>query len=490
MSIDVIDLTQHRKILIAEKQRTLQKRLDDLINLKTDDLDSLLVEEKKIKIIENQLKNQETNFNFSEMAESDGKLKPLLTKPNIEILLDINKMKIYFHEIKKEIFIETLDGEVLYQKEINSFLEDELNRHDFKSKKFEILLRKLEAIALAKKVNPVKDFILESYEKNKDNINVANLELDRLFLTIKGEEDEKNVNYILFKTWMLSLVGSQFNYEFRSQGALTFTGKQGVGKSTWFKNCVPPSLRPYYKEEFALNTIDKDNYIESVKYWLVELSEVGRTIKDSDRAKSHITKQYDEYRAPYERSASKHKRNTVYGSTVDQETFLADDVNRRWWAIKIVDRFDLIDINYELLYAELYYFYLKNPDKCHELDWQEIKMLNEHNKQFNISNETDSLILNIFDWESTGRYYVSANDIGSIINKERISNHKIGKSLKKLEVSYKIFNKKTNQKFYEIPMPRKIRKYETELFYQQTYEKVITENNYIEEEREGIKGES
>lgn len=488
--MSVIDLSQHRKSLILEKKKNLQKKLDELINLNTEDIEILLTEEKKIKILEKYFKNKETNFTFSEQIEINGKLKPILTKTNIETLLEIHKIKTHYHEIKKEIQVMNEDGEILCQKEFHSFLEDELNRYDFQTKKFDVLLRKLEAIAIENRINPVQDFILTAYENNKDNIDENNLELDRLFSTIKGEDKDKNINYMLFKTWMLSLISSQFNKDFRSQGALTFTGKQGSGKSTWFKNCVPPSLRDYYKEEFALNTSDKDNYMESVKYWIVELSEVGRTMKDSDRAKSHITKQYDEYRAPYERSASKHKRTTVYGSTVDQDNFLADDVNRRWWTIQVIDRFDLIDINYELLYAELYHLYLKNPKKCHELDWTQIEILNSHNKQFNIINETDSLILNIFDWDSDERYYVSSNDIGNIINKERISNYKIGKSLKKLETPFKIFNTKTKQKMYEIPIPRRTRRYERELFKEQNYEKVIIEEAYLDAERRGIENET
>jgi hypothetical protein len=460
--------------LIDNKKQELLARLKNTgIDFSDNNLKSL---ENKVKKIEKMFQvGAKNKAGYIDIHYTKDDAKPMLTEINIEQLLLFHSLEIIYDEVKHNIFLYDKNKKEQELSEVSSFIEDEITRDDFQSKNYETLMRKLKAIAFKNRINPVKDYILNSYEKNKDKIDRNNLELDRVFRTIKGRKEDCDINYLLFKTWMLSTVSCQFNTEFKGQGALTFTGSQATGKSTWFSNLVPEPLKKYYKEEFALNTTDKDNYIESVQYWMVELSELGRTIKDSDRAKSHMTKKYDEYRAPYDRTSIKHKRTTVYCATVDKDEFLRDDFNRRWWIIKIIGRFDLIEIDHEMLYAELYSFYLEDKKKCHELNYEGVQKLNDHNTEFNIKDDTDSIILNLFDWESHDRYYLSAYDIGNLIDNPKINNTRIGISLKKMGVKSKIFDQKTKQKYYEIPKPRKIKKIQCELFCEMDYDKVEQE---------------
>ena len=479
--VKVIDVKEEINKLKLAKQIEFKTRLK-LVGLDLDQ-DDIKDTEKKVKMIENILRT--TDINFIDMYYTkEGESKPMLTENNVELLLVRYHYNILYDEIKNNIFLYDKNNVEKEIKEIGSYLEDEITRLNFQSRNFEVLNRKLNNIAFKNKINPVRDYILNAYEEKKDIIFNGDLEIDRLFYTIKGNKEDTEINYKLFKTWMISTVACIFNPEFKSQGCLTFTGSQGMGKSTWFSRLVPPELKKYFKEEFALNTTEKDNYMESVKYWIVELSELGRTIKDSDKVKSHICKEYDEYRAPYERSSSKHKRMTVYGASVDKDEFLRDDVNRRWWTIKINNRFDMIDIDYKKLYAELYYLYLQNPKKCHELDWNSMQDLNKHNIQFSVSDDCDSIIQNLFNWESNERYYISSNDIGILIDKERINNYRIGISLKKLNVKFDIFDKKSKQKMYYMPPVRKIKKDKYQLFLEMKYERV-----YENDEREGIKND-
>ena len=487
MDYKIIDIREESNKFIAFKKQELKDKLTKCgIDFETDDLKEV---ELKIKIIED-LFARKNDINFVDIAYSNNMNKPMLTETNIQILLNHLKLDIVYDEIKNNIFLYSEEKKEIELKVALSRLEDEITKLDFQSKNFEVLNRKVNNISFQNKINPVRDYILAGYEEYKDNVLDGDLELDKLFSTIKGNDEDFEINFKLFKTWMLSLVACMFNPDFKSQGALTFTGAQGLGKSTWFSNLVPKELKTYFKEEFALNTSEKDNYMESVQYWIVELSELGRTMKDADKAKSHITKKIDEYRAPYERSSTKHKRITVYGASVDKDEFLKDDVNRRWWTIKINKRFDLIELNHKKLYAELYEMYLMNPMKCHELDWETIQLLNKHNLQFSVSDDCDSLIQNLFDWESHKRYLVPSSDIGNLIDKERINNYRIGLSLKKMGVNFDIKDKKTKQKLWHMPPVRKIKKIQYQLFLEMKYPEIIKEKEYTKIEREGIKNET
>lgn len=487
-------IEEQKKFLIKKINERHQKLLNKISNniksLESWDITfENLYDENKLFIFKNQLKRFK-----------NGEIKPKLHSDNIKIIIkDLLKINIMYDDVAHEIVMLDKDDKEMtiineVNKEINMTLdydnlvakiEDKLAEYEFITDNVDKLRRKINLLCKEKAVNRVKEFIIKAYELKK-NTNLETNEIDRVFNCIKSEENEREINYLLFTTWLKSLIASHFDDDFISQGCLTFTGAQGTGKSTFFRNLIPHELRKYYEGEKILDSNKTDDLIECSKKWVVEMSEAGESLKNINSIKAHITKQYDIYRKPYDLSAKKYKRKTVYCASVDKEEYLKDDVNRRWWTIRIIDRFDLIEIDYIQLYAELFNLYMKNSN-CYVLNWNEIQKLNEHNNKFSVKDNWMSLIENIFDFETEERYLLSCSRICSILSKKsnRSANTKIGLALKKLKIKYDIENKKTKEKLYHMPKPSKIHEDILEAFNRMKFPKVETEKDFIELEKEG-----
>ena len=74
-----------------------------------------------------------------------------------------------------------------------------------------------------------------------------------------------------------------------------------------------------------------------MKYWICELGEVDATFKRSDieALKGFITEKKDVIRLPYEKKPNEYDRRTVFYATVNEEEFLQDSENRRFWVLSI-----------------------------------------------------------------------------------------------------------------------------------------------------------
>jgi len=412
---------------------------------------------------------------------TESNVLPQLTETNIKVLLEHRNIKISYDEIKRSVIydLSKLDKNrfINNDEQFMSFIEDEIDRNHFQSKSFEKLYRKCDSIAYGNTINPIKEYLKTNYELNKDKI-IGTEFIDKMFKKIKIDLSEFDISYLLFRRWIVSCVASQFETNFISHGALTFTGNQGSGKSTWLRNLVPEHLKDnYFKGEFSLDVTNKDSIIESTTYWITELAELGSTTKkENDKVKSHITKQFDEIRTPYARKAKKDKRRTVYCASVDKDEFLRDDVNRRWWTIKIIDKFDNEpNIDIDLFWSEVMHLYL-NGEKWF-LSYEEIELLNKHNQQFNMSNEVDSMIQSVFSWDLPTRYYLKVEDIFNCLPiKNNITTTKLGLTLKKMAIPFKKIGK--NKKAYEMPKVKSIAVRE-EIYLNWTYE-IVGNKNEIE----------
>jgi putative DNA primase/helicase len=109
--------------------------------------------------------------------------------------------------------------------------------------------------------------------------------------------------------WLISGVAAVFMERgFQSQGVLTLTGRQGLGKTRWLKSLVPN--RDWIKDGVVLNPKDKDSVLQSVSRWIVELGELDATFKKADVAalKAFITMEEDVLRQAYAQKTDKYQR--------------------------------------------------------------------------------------------------------------------------------------------------------------------------------------
>ena len=179
--------------------------------------------------------------------------------------------------------------------------------------------------------HPVKDWLENGPEWDG---------IDRLpdyYNSIILDKDNPMKNEMMRK-WALSLIGALYHKGFKCEGVLTMSGQQGKGKSIWVENLLPKEYHSIWnKGGVVIDTLNKDTIIKALKYWICELGEVDATFKKSEIAalKGFITEDKDVIRLPYERKANEYDRRTVFYATVNEEEFLQDDENRRFWVLKI-----------------------------------------------------------------------------------------------------------------------------------------------------------
>lgn len=178
--------------------------------------------------------------------------------------------------------------------------------------------------------------------------------------------DEVNpMKDIILRKWLLSLVASLYHPNFSCEGVLTFTGKQGIGKTTFIEELIPKQYRGIWNRSgVTLNVENKDSLFKALGTWITELGELGSTFKKSDieALKGFITESNDIIRTPFDRKANKYPRRTCFYATVNDPQFLQDEENRRFWVLSIHGfNYGLIDV--EQLWAQVRHVYFKVRDK-------------------------------------------------------------------------------------------------------------------------------
>jgi predicted P-loop ATPase len=175
----------------------------------------------------------------------------------------------------------------------------------------------------------------------------------------------------ILKTWFIQCiaswdferttpcVGAKEKYE----SVLVIQGGQGVQKTKFFSALLPSKQQHYIKTGAMLNPSDKDSLMQNTAYGINELGELDSTFNKSDigALKAFLSNSIDEYRAPYGKTASKHKRCTSFCGSVNESGFLRDPTGaRRFWVIPAnainFKSFEMIDK--DMLWAQVYDLYI------------------------------------------------------------------------------------------------------------------------------------
>ena len=167
------------------------------------------------------------------------------------------------------------------------------------------------------------------------------------------------MKHTIMRKWALSLVAALYHPNFSCEGVLTFTGSQGQGKTIWVEELIPRQFHNIWnKDAVIIDTKNKDALTKALGYWITELGEIDATFRRSDieALKAFITEKVDVIRPPYERTANKYPRRTVFYATVNEQEFLQDRENRRFWVLQ-VSGFDLGRIDPAQLWAQVRVLY-------------------------------------------------------------------------------------------------------------------------------------
>lgn len=190
------------------------------------------------------------------------------------------------------------------------------------------------ALADLNRYNPAQEWIGSSPWDGVDR-------LEAFYATVIAADDfPSDFKKTLMKRWMISAVAAVYLPNgFRCRGVLTFSGKQGLGKTSWVNSLVSDArLRnQVVLTGHSLDASNKDSKMTAIQNWIVELGEVESTLKrDLPALKSFITNDLDTFRRPYAAVDSTFPRRTVFFASVNDTNFLNDITgNSRWWTIPV-----------------------------------------------------------------------------------------------------------------------------------------------------------
>lgn len=263
-------------------------------------------------------------------------------------------------------------------------------------------------------VDRVPDFVTFIADQNQYNP-VANWieskpwdRQDRLTLLMQtvtacGESETPSIGVMkrtFITKWMLSAVAAAFRPNgVSAHGVLVFQGQQYVGKTKWFKSLVPEELG-VLKDGMLLRPDDRDSVMKCVSNWLVELGEIDATFRKSDIAslKSFLTSDRDVLRRAYARKESSFARRTVFFASVNPKNYLHDETgNRRYWTIECEHLNYDHGLDMQQVWAQVYDLY--KTGESWFLSGDELLILNEHNKDFEVIDPIEDLIVNGLDWD-------------------------------------------------------------------------------------------
>ncbi|MFV0177770.1 DUF5906 domain-containing protein, partial [Empedobacter falsenii] len=241
-----------------------------------------------------------------------------------------------------------------------------------------------------------------------------------------------------FKKWFVAMVACVTNEKVVNQTVIVFSGKQGIGKTTWMEKLVPKPLKDYLFSG-TINPNNKDTLIHLAECMLINLDELENLNKtEIGSLKEIITKSHIRMRKAYGHNNETLPRRASFAGSVNTAQFLNDTTGSR--------RFLCFEVEH------IEYHHSVNLDNCYKqaLDlinqgfryWfnnEEIKNINQNNEQYQIKSPEEELLLTWFEKadKETANAFLNATQIAtrlaffSNININSGTVNQLGKALKK-----------------------------------------------------------
>ena len=183
----------------------------------------------------------------------------------------------------------------------------------------------LRNVSMKNRFHPVRE-LLDSLEWDGTE-KIRSLPVDYL-----GVEDTE-YNYQVFKLSMLGAVARIYDPGCKFDYMTIFTGKQGLGKSTFLRKLA-------MKDEWFSDNLDGLDTNDALQLllgtWILELAELksfARTMGGVDSIKRFLSSTQDKFRLPYEHRTETFPRQCVFFGTTNKSEFLQDETGNRRFLI-------------------------------------------------------------------------------------------------------------------------------------------------------------
>lgn len=316
---------------------------------------------------------------------------------------------------------------------MNDFIENSMLRECLKGRIKTNLssLRNLLYSDFCELYNPFEDYFfnLPAYDEKTDYI----LELANTITTTKQELWQE-----CFKKWIVAMVGCVLDDKVINHTVIVFSGKQGLGKTTWVEKLVPRKLKEYLFSG-TINPNNKDTLVQLSECMLINLDELENLNRSEiGSLKEIITKTQIRMRKAYGHNNETMPRRASFAGSVNTAQFLNDSTgSRRFLCFEVENIQYQHEINIDNVLSQA--LYLFKTGFRHWFDQEEIKNITENNEQYQLRSPEEELLLTWFepcDRENATHYLNASQIAAKLAERAKITINdgtinKIGKALKK-----------------------------------------------------------
>ena len=198
-----------------------------------------------------------------------------------------------------------------------------------------------------------------------------------------------------FKKWFVAMVASWMKDEVVNHTVLVLVGRQGIFKTTWLDNLIPPELRAYSSKLPLSGQICKDDRLRLCENGMLNIDELDAMCgREMNIVKSLLTSTDVNERAAYGRLKERRVRLASFCASTNKREFLTDITgNRRWLPFEvesIQNPFHTI-IPYERLYAQAKAL-VEEGMFSYWFDMEEMDVLEAHNEDFRALENEEELL--------------------------------------------------------------------------------------------------
>ena len=198
-----------------------------------------------------------------------------------------------------------------------------------------------------------------------------------------------------FKKWLVAMLAALLDENTVNHEILVLIGRQGIYKTTFLNNLLPPELRRYFYLKSNSRNISKDDLLTLSEFAVVCLEELDEMDdRELNQLKALTTMRHVNERAAYARYKEMRPHIASFCGTSNNRHFLNDlSGNRRWMPFEVESIDSPYDhpVDYTQVFAQAYA--LSRNGYRYWLDDDEITKLNLHNRQFEVPCLERELIL-------------------------------------------------------------------------------------------------
>ena len=374
---------------------------------------------------------EKSNYSIEDVSDEDDEDKPKPTQiDRLELFLS-NK-----YVFRHNIVSGKLEFQYFGKKKwnvMNDFIENSMLRECLKGRLKTNLssLRNLLYSDFCPLYNPFEDYFhnLPTYDEKTDYIT----DLANTITTTKQELWQQ-----CFKKWLVAMVGCVLDDKVINHTVIVFSGKQGLGKTTWVERLVPKQLKEYLFSG-TINPNNKDTLVQLAECMLINLDELENLNRSEiGSLKEIITKTQIRMRKAYGHNNETMPRRASFAGSVNTAQFLNDSTgSRRFLCFELegIQYQHEVDINMAFSQA----LFLFKSDFRYWFDQEEIKSITANNEQYQLHSPEEELLLTWFEAcpKEEATLFLNASQIAAKLSERTKLNlndgtiNKLGKALKK-----------------------------------------------------------